>query len=841
MGLRGRGLGGVGATPRTADAAQQDREKDPLELIRREIAIMKKLNHPHVITLIEALDDPTRDDLYMVLEYCPDGPIIDVKLHERHTPLTEEVAHSYFVQILLGIEYLHYNDIIHRDIKPDNILLCDDRQTCKIVDFGVSEMFAPHDASNSNSTANLNKAKGQGTPAFLSPELCSPRSNTSGSAAATKSSLGSTSSLFNDDAERDERELSGRRDDVWAFGVTFYCMVVGHLPFDKSHFLELYEAIRNEEPEYPAHLSQECVHLLQRFLTKDANERITLDEAREHPWVTRNGEISVLPTARNVETIVEVTEDEIQSAICRITSIFTIARAISKFKRARSRSSLRTASQSSDGMSSLLSSPGQSFQLSPSASGDAAAGRPSPTASTSGSNTPASLLSGLGALGLAEASERNASTWVTSPRESSSRLLPSRSPSSATQCHSPGSLDGDSLDQTPGSPIARLVEGLPTVQDEPDEITSALPSPDADAGKDDRQAVTGSPEPASPSATIIEDPAARQSEIDHIELGEGTLSQGVKAAGTGIASMASAVGTAMASSTQILSSSPPSEPRVDGHSSMEEAASGVKESVKESVKALAGDSAKSSDVAAQSSPDQAASSTQAPTFIEVLQQVESRLEHRMHVSDPISATKHLANRLHQATPLERLKHGLKGMGLDIFGSGSKRQEEGSASQQGSDADAHSSDGPDAHAESTDATPAEAKGSEQHPGYLSAEQLRADDSGRNVVTGRKSLEGAASSGAKVDKRTYMGLGTDTTGAQDGTAAEGQTQSIATGQECLSDEEKAKAQENAPVDAPPGRLFESPLVHSPFSEDISEKSAAERLLERSDPGPAGSEQE
>lgn len=98
------------------DQATSSPKPDPLEVVRKEIAIMKKLDHHNALALFEALDDLSQDELYIVVKYCPDGPVIDVKLHEQTEPLTEEVARDYFVQIFLGIEYLHYNDIIHMDV-----------------------------------------------------------------------------------------------------------------------------------------------------------------------------------------------------------------------------------------------------------------------------------------------------------------------------------------------------------------------------------------------------------------------------------------------------------------------------------------------------------------------------------------------------------------------------------------------------------------------------------------------------------------------------------------------------------------------------------------------------
>ncbi|KAF3847537.1 hypothetical protein F7725_020565 [Dissostichus mawsoni] len=109
----------------------------PLEKVYKEIAILKKLDHHNVVKLVEVMEVPTDH------------------------PFTEEQAHFYFRDIVLGIEYLHYNKIIHRDIKPSNLLLGDDGHV-KIADFGVSNEFEGTDA-NLSCTA--------GTPAFMAPEM----------------------------------------------------------------------------------------------------------------------------------------------------------------------------------------------------------------------------------------------------------------------------------------------------------------------------------------------------------------------------------------------------------------------------------------------------------------------------------------------------------------------------------------------------------------------------------------------------------------------------------------------------------------------------------------------
>ncbi|XP_062448171.1 calcium/calmodulin-dependent protein kinase kinase 1 isoform X2 [Rhea pennata] len=111
--------------PRGSKAASGEQPKPmaPLDRVYQEIAILKKLDHINIVKLIEVLDDPAEDNLYMV----------------------------------------HYQKIIHRDIKPSNLLLGDDGHV-KIADFGVSNQFEGNDAQLS-STA--------GTPAFMAPEAIS--------------------------------------------------------------------------------------------------------------------------------------------------------------------------------------------------------------------------------------------------------------------------------------------------------------------------------------------------------------------------------------------------------------------------------------------------------------------------------------------------------------------------------------------------------------------------------------------------------------------------------------------------------------------------------------------
>jgi len=78
------------------------------DLIKEEIAIMKKLNHPNLVSLIEVLDDPDEDSLFMVLELCKKGVVMKVEVDEAADPYDEEACRCWFRDLILGIEYCEY-------------------------------------------------------------------------------------------------------------------------------------------------------------------------------------------------------------------------------------------------------------------------------------------------------------------------------------------------------------------------------------------------------------------------------------------------------------------------------------------------------------------------------------------------------------------------------------------------------------------------------------------------------------------------------------------------------------------------------------------------------------
>ena len=241
------GVGFNSPLHRHSSSDVQDGEEggNPLFLIKEEIAVMKKLNHGNLVSLIEVLDDPSEDSLYMVLEMCKKGVVMKVGMEEKADPYDEESCRCWFRDLILGIEYLHAQGVVHRDIKPDNLLLTED-DVLKIVDFGVSEIFEKH--------SEMLTAKSAGSPAFLPPELCVAKHG----------------------------GISGKAADIWSMGVTIYCLRYGKIPFEKPGVLQLYESIKNDCIDLSSDTTcdDSFKDLIYKLLEKDPSKRIRMPELR---------------------------------------------------------------------------------------------------------------------------------------------------------------------------------------------------------------------------------------------------------------------------------------------------------------------------------------------------------------------------------------------------------------------------------------------------------------------------------------------------------------------------------------------------------------------------------
>lgn len=355
--LRRRNLPASSHTPLTDKLSSLEQK------IRKEIAIMKKCRHGHIVRLLEVIDDKLNERIYMVMEYLSGGEI--KWRNERNQPvLTVDQCRRICRDVILGLEYLHYQGIIHRDIKPANLLWTADRQMVKITDFGVSHFsYAQRLAAAGRGQVALDDpndpillddsdlSKRAGTPPFLAPEVIAEYTSTepfpSMSASATSSTLlssrsgtpvNSTTTIRASAAPR--RQPITKAIDVWALGITLYCLLFGHIPFraaDSSEYV-LYNIICNNdwEPDEtmgcdaiptggrrpdPKSRGYAVMHLLDRFLQKDVSKRITLGEAKRYPWFLSDipePEEWLRQTSHSKTDIVMVTDKETEKAMTTV-------------------------------------------------------------------------------------------------------------------------------------------------------------------------------------------------------------------------------------------------------------------------------------------------------------------------------------------------------------------------------------------------------------------------------------------------------------------------------------------------------------------------------------------
>ena len=243
----------------------------------KEIAILKKLDHPNIIKLYEILHDYQKQKIYLILEYADYGDIINydedneifsinnhVKNYYKKRNLKykmdksiedkiyyeENDINDFAKNILLGLDYLHKNGIIHHDIKPNNILLCKNK-ICKITDFNFSSILENLNEDNIGSN-------GESADNFRAPET-----------------------LHLDDEDTGEQNLQGKPLDIWAFGITLYILTYLKFPFDSDKgILDLYKKIKESKVKFPLepHFSRKIKYLIEQCLAKQPEKRKTADE-----------------------------------------------------------------------------------------------------------------------------------------------------------------------------------------------------------------------------------------------------------------------------------------------------------------------------------------------------------------------------------------------------------------------------------------------------------------------------------------------------------------------------------------------------------------------------------
>ena len=211
-------------------------QKGDDERIKNEIKIITKLNHPNILKAFEVFDDET--NYYIVMERPIRGDLFNYICSKGRLSMDE--ASFIFYQIVNGIQYLHKNKIVHRDMKPENIMLTKD-MIVKIGDFGLSKYFK---SNESRLKTNC------GSPCYSAPEVL--RGN----------------------------RYKPQPVDLWGLGIILYCMVCGELPFEDEREDILVRKVTLCKYTCPLFVSDIFKSFFKKILCPNPNERITIEQIK---------------------------------------------------------------------------------------------------------------------------------------------------------------------------------------------------------------------------------------------------------------------------------------------------------------------------------------------------------------------------------------------------------------------------------------------------------------------------------------------------------------------------------------------------------------------------------
>ncbi|KAK1298145.1 CBL-interacting serine/threonine-protein kinase 11 [Acorus calamus] len=207
-----------------------------------EIYILRKINHPNIIRLHDMIEAPGR--IYLVLEYCSGG---DLSIYvQRHGRVNETVAKHFMQQLATGLKVLRENNLMHRDLKPQNLLLAtnDEQPILKLADFGFARSLQPRGLAETVC----------GSPLYMAPEIM-------------------------------QLQKYDAKADLWSVGAILFQLVIGRTPFTG------HTQLQSNELRFPPDthdLSSNCIDLCQKLLRRNPVERLTFEEFFNHPFLSQN-------------------------------------------------------------------------------------------------------------------------------------------------------------------------------------------------------------------------------------------------------------------------------------------------------------------------------------------------------------------------------------------------------------------------------------------------------------------------------------------------------------------------------------------------------------------------
>jgi len=225
--------------------------------LKREIAVMKQLDHPNICKLYESFED--HKHIYLIIELCTGGELFDRIIEVGH--LSEAQCANLMQKMLRAIFYMHELHLTHRDLKPENFLFTNkdpiEKSTLKLIDFGLARSFK---------TGQMLTTKA-GTPYYVAPQVLAGKYT----------------------------EMA----DIWSLGVIMYVMLCGYPPFYGDTDQEVLEKVRAGVVVFQAAdwkgISEDAKILIKNLLKMNDKDRYTAEQALNHEWIKNTA-----PTSENV-------------------------------------------------------------------------------------------------------------------------------------------------------------------------------------------------------------------------------------------------------------------------------------------------------------------------------------------------------------------------------------------------------------------------------------------------------------------------------------------------------------------------------------------------------------
>lgn len=212
-----------------------------MEQIKREISVMKMVEHPNIVELYEVM--ASKSKIYIAMELVRGGELFNKIARGR---LREDVARVYFQQLISAIDFCHSRGVYHRDLKPENLLL-DEDGNLKVTDFGLST-FSEHLRQDGLLHTTC------GTPAYVAPEVIG------------------------------RKGYDGDKADIWSCGVILYVLLAGFLPFQDDNLMAMYKKIYRGDFKCPPWFSSDARRLITKLLDPNPSTRITISKIMDSPW-----------------------------------------------------------------------------------------------------------------------------------------------------------------------------------------------------------------------------------------------------------------------------------------------------------------------------------------------------------------------------------------------------------------------------------------------------------------------------------------------------------------------------------------------------------------------------